>query len=459
MIEIWNRLANMRTSIETDRAWRNSALVLLNLYFRGKNAPLGCSNLGVLRFKVPEFRNRGRVAAFFVLLALATLPSAVSAQVQLIPHLKAQWFDQNGRPLANGCLFTYQSGTTTPQTSFTDSTGGTPNPNPVILNGAGRPPLDVWLTGTTAYRIKLVSAGGVNCASGNTQWQEDGINPSPASLLASNNTWTGSNTFNGAVIFNTQPTFNVGLTSGGPNTLAGGGTLSGTWSGSPIFSGTPNFSNGFLATTGTFSGQITSTVAIGTSPFVITSSTLVANLNAALLNGCTFAIPCPIGSTTPNTGVFTTLQANTSLVINGSTAQTGVQGTDTKLLSAGTFTGATGTSVCKDANGGATTVGCAASFTQIQGVKKVGGLCTNAAGSNNACTDVLTWPVAFADAAYIVACTGVDPNSFIGQSTTNEDPTLTINSYTATTVTVINQNQRGGVAATFTEVHCIGIHP
>jgi hypothetical protein len=107
-------------------------------------------------------------------------------------------------------------------------------------------------------------------------------------------------------------------------------------------------------TTLSATGQITSTLAIGTAPFVITSTTLVANLNVSQLLGGTWAIPGTIGSTTPNTGVFSTLQANTSFTLNGSTAQTAVQGTDSHLMSAGTVSG-TGNPLCVDANGGATT--------------------------------------------------------------------------------------------------------
>lgn len=441
----------MRKSIETGRAGRNSTTVLKGVYFLGKMA-FRCL------LKVPVLGVPGLLGAFFL---LTCLPMPVLAQVQLIPHLKAQWLDQNGRPLANGCLFTYQSGTTTPQASFTDSTGGTPNPNPVILNGAGRPPLDVWLTGTTAYRIKLVSAGGTNCVSGNTQWQEDGINPSPASLLASNNTFTGSNTFNGSVVFNTQPTFNVGLTSSGPNVLAGGGTLSGTWAGSPVFSGTPNFSNGFLATTGNFSGQVTSTVTTGTSPFVIASTTVVANLNAALLNGCTFAIPCAIGSTTPNTGVFTTLQANTSFTLSGGTAQTAMQGTDAHIQTAGTFTApAAGQQVCLDANAGTTNVGCTGGgFSKLQAMRITTGICTTANADAVKCTSgPYTWATAFADANYAITCS---PTDVTGTGGNPGFYAIVWTSKTSTQFSVVTQagsNSAGG-ANTTVEIDCIGVHP
>ena len=65
------------------------------------------------------------------------------------------------------------------------------------------------------------------------------------------------------------------------------------------------------------SGQITSTLATGTPPFVIASTTEVANLNVALLKGANWAAPGSIGSTTPAAGAFTTLSASGLISANG----------------------------------------------------------------------------------------------------------------------------------------------
>jgi len=56
-----------------------------------------------------------------------------------------------------------------------------------------------------------------------------------------------------------------------------------------------------------FTDQIISSLATGTPPFSIASTTNVPNLNASSLNGATFAAPGPIGSGTPSTGAFTNL--------------------------------------------------------------------------------------------------------------------------------------------------------
>lgn len=78
--------------------------------------------------------------------------------------------------------------------------------------------------------------------------------------------------------------------------------------------------NGTTATytgTGGYSAPIlVSTVAIGTAPLTVTSTTNVPNLNASTLSGATFAAPGAIGSTTPSTGKFTTLTETNLLISN-----------------------------------------------------------------------------------------------------------------------------------------------
>ena len=68
--------------------------------------------------------------------------------------------------------------------------------------------------------------------------------------------------------------------------------------------------------------QITSTLATGTAPLAIASTTQVANLNVSQLEGKTWAIPDPIGATTPNTIVGSTVTATGAFGCNGAAAQT-----------------------------------------------------------------------------------------------------------------------------------------
>ena len=75
--------------------------------------------------------------------------------------------------------------------------------------------------------------------------------------------------FSGGSITLTRTAGNISVSLDGRYLPLTGGTLTG----------------GLTGTTGSFSGQITSTVATGTAPLVIASTTLVSNLNAQYLNG------------------------------------------------------------------------------------------------------------------------------------------------------------------------------
>lgn len=87
--------------------------------------------------------------------------------VSLAPFIRFREVDNNGLPLAGGKLYSYQAGTTTPQATYTDSTGVTPNANPVILDASGR--ASVWLDVSLSYKFVLTDS------SNNQIWSEDGI--------------------------------------------------------------------------------------------------------------------------------------------------------------------------------------------------------------------------------------------------------------------------------------------
>jgi len=97
----------------------------------------------------------------------------------LAPAPVMRFYDNNNFPLAGGQLFTYQAGTATPAATYTDSTAGTPNPNPVVMNARGE--AAVWLSPTQAYKFVLKDA------SGNTIWTADQIT-SPAPVAVGNMT-------------------------------------------------------------------------------------------------------------------------------------------------------------------------------------------------------------------------------------------------------------------------------
>jgi hypothetical protein len=83
--------------------------------------------------------------------------------VNLSPLAGAGWqfFTNNGVPLAGGKLETYLAGTTTPAATYTSSSGGTANTNPIVLDSAGRTASEVWLTQGTSYKFILKDASDV----------------------------------------------------------------------------------------------------------------------------------------------------------------------------------------------------------------------------------------------------------------------------------------------------------
>lgn len=90
---------------------------------------------------------------------------------QLMPSLIQQFLDNNGVALALGTITTYQAGTTTPQATFIDQTGGTPNANPLTLDANGM--AQIWLS-NAAYKFVVKNASGTTIRTiDNVSW----INP------------------------------------------------------------------------------------------------------------------------------------------------------------------------------------------------------------------------------------------------------------------------------------------
>ena len=127
-----------------------------------------------------------------VLLALILCSSIHAQSVSLMPLTHPQFFDANGVPLAGGCLFTYAAGTSTPQATYTDSTGLALNTNPVILDSGGY--ANVWLA-NLSYKFVLDAAGSPSGCSppGAPQWTVDNVNAT--NILGLANTFTAMQTF------------------------------------------------------------------------------------------------------------------------------------------------------------------------------------------------------------------------------------------------------------------------
>ncbi len=93
----------------------------------------------------------------------------MTVSLSLLAGAGWQFFDDNGTPLTGGLLYTYEAGTTTPLTTYTDSNGNVANSNPIVLDAAGRVPYQVWLTSSASYKFILKTSTGV------TVWTEDDV--------------------------------------------------------------------------------------------------------------------------------------------------------------------------------------------------------------------------------------------------------------------------------------------
>jgi len=75
-----------------------------------------------------------------------------------------QFFSTTGLPLNGGFLYTYIAGSSTPTPTYTDSTAGTANTNPIVLGTDGRPPQEIWLSSGTSYKFILADSSNVTIA-------------------------------------------------------------------------------------------------------------------------------------------------------------------------------------------------------------------------------------------------------------------------------------------------------
>lgn len=58
---------------------------------------------------------------------------------------QTQFFDNNGYPLSNGMIWTYNSGQDETVTTWTDKTGTVTNTNPIRLDSSGRIQTEIWI--------------------------------------------------------------------------------------------------------------------------------------------------------------------------------------------------------------------------------------------------------------------------------------------------------------------------
>ena len=113
----------------------------------------------------------------------------MAVNLSMFAGVGAQFFDNNGVPLAGGLIYTYLAGTSTPAATYTTSTGLIAHANPIVLDAAGRVPGgEIWLTTGTSYKFVLYTAASVLIAS------YDNVTGNGFISLIANFTGTGSQT-------------------------------------------------------------------------------------------------------------------------------------------------------------------------------------------------------------------------------------------------------------------------
>lgn len=106
-----------------------------------------------------------------ILFLLAAPLFGQNNQISIAPMVIArqQFLDAAGRPLAYGYVYTYISGGTVPQVTYTDFTGGFQNANPIRLDAGGYAHIWINCVSNFPYRVVVQDMNQV------LQWTEDGV--------------------------------------------------------------------------------------------------------------------------------------------------------------------------------------------------------------------------------------------------------------------------------------------
>lgn len=103
----------------------------------------------------------------------------------LAPLLFDQFLNQTGTAVAVGYkVFSYQSGTTIKQPTYTDSAQATANPNPIILDSVGNAGTGIWLDPALIYKFVFAPANDTDPPT-SALWTRDNVYPplTPVTLL------------------------------------------------------------------------------------------------------------------------------------------------------------------------------------------------------------------------------------------------------------------------------------
>lgn len=316
------------------------------------------------------------------MLALAFATLSLRAQVAVSPTgwIKPQFLDSNANPVASGCLFSYQAGTTTPQATYTDSSGTAQNTNPVILDAGGFPSggSGIWLI-QASYKFVLKSFGGTNCAAGSTLWTMDNIpGPSSSAVYSTissnavaqthrsilnwvNGTGTTASCSDNSFLLSTDCHIDLSGSAVTGTSLTAGQLIVGN-SGSTVQTGDLTGDVSTSGSTATTIGLQAVTTAKLADTAVTTAKIAAANVTEPLF-GFTDITTANVSSS--KHGLMPKLDGNANHVLNQS-------GTVTNI------------GIDQYANGGG---------------------CSTANTAYATCTVTVNWPIAFADTSYFPTCT------------------------------------------------------
>lgn len=331
----------------------------------------------------------------FAFVLLFSLP-ALSQCSPFMGIGNVQFIDNVGNPLVNGVLYSFQAGTSTQQATFTSSTCGTPNVNPISFGSGGR--VTIWLTTTLFYKFVLCAQNdGAACAAGDILFSVDQVPGGPAS----------------------------GGTSGSPFI---GVFISG--SSTPATAGATRFASGDLF------GCIRNNANSGNLCWSKDTSDLLTWAGGSFKE--------PEGSAPSSVVGFDIIEADASVhrwqqCNNGASCDV--------LIGANT----TDTLANKTENHPIISTGIANNGTGFQHVRQSFS-CTVTTGTFDGCNLTINWPGTWADTNYTAACWMSQPNipAWVAQAGVETTTTLP--------VSVFKINDGGAHTTLSGSVFCVGVH-
>lgn len=235
----------------------------------------------------------------------------------------AQFFDNNGDPLTGGKLYSYTAGTTTPKATYTTSTGAVANPNPIILDAAGRTPDEIWLEVGVQYKFILKTSADVTIGT------YDNLPPinDPYSINSLLSNVTGTNTI-AATATPTLTAYAAGQTysfvAANSNTAAATLSIDGLTAKSITKNGSATLSAGDIQ-----AGKLTWVEYDGTTFQLINNIVYNGSVfgstmtDVTIVNGTVTSMASPVPVAAGGTGAAS-LTSKSVLVGNGTSAVTGV---------------------------------------------------------------------------------------------------------------------------------------